>query len=123
MMGYFERGLADRDSFHEKGFEKINQTVIVYYARSRNIAKIMVPITTFLINISNIAVYIVGIYFLTGNEIGLGTLLAVIMYGELLTRPIKKLSTSMASVETSFSSIKRYFRLLTIKRMKHNIQR
>lgn len=83
----------------------------------------MVPITTFLINISNIAVYIVGIYFLTGNEIGLGTLLAVIMYGELLTRPIKKLSTSMASVETSFSSIKRIFSIIDYQRMKHNIQR
>ena len=112
MMGYFERGLADRDSFHEKGFEKINQSVIVYYAKSRNIAKIMVPITTFLINISNITVYIAGIYFLIGNEIGLGTLLAVIMYGELLSKPIKKLSTSMASIETSFSSIKRIFAII-----------
>jgi ABC-type multidrug transport system fused ATPase/permease subunit len=28
MMGYFERGLENRDSFHEIGFEKINQTVI-----------------------------------------------------------------------------------------------
>ena len=112
MMGYFERGLADRDSFHEEGFEKINQTVIVYYAKSRNIAKVMMPITTFLINISNITIYIVGIYFLIGNEIGLGTLMAVIMYGELLSKPIKKLSTSMTSIETSFSSIKRIFAII-----------
>ena len=41
MMGYFERGLADRDSFHEIGFEKINQTVTSYYIKSRNIAKLM----------------------------------------------------------------------------------
>ena len=54
MMGYFERGLANRDSFHEKGFKKINQTVTSYYIKSRNIAKAMGPITTFLINISNI---------------------------------------------------------------------
>ena len=71
MMGYFERGLADRDSFHEIGFEKINQTVISYYIKSRNIANVMGPITTFLINISNITVYIAGIYFLAGNEIQL----------------------------------------------------
>ena len=61
MMGYFERGLADRDSFHEIGFEKINQTVTRYYIKSRNIAKVMEPITTFLTNISNITVYIAGI--------------------------------------------------------------
>ncbi|WP_405294666.1 ABC transporter transmembrane domain-containing protein, partial [Methanobrevibacter sp.] len=112
MMGYFERGLADRDSFHEIGFEKINQTVTSYYIKSRNIAKIMEPITTFLTNMSNITVYIAGIYFLMGNEIQLGTLLAVIMYGQLLTNPIKKLSTSMASIETSFSSIKRIFAII-----------
>ena len=112
MMGYFERGLADRDSFHEIGFEKINQTVIDYYAKSRNIAKVMEPITTFLTNISNITVYIAGIYLLAGNEIQLGTLLAVILYGQLLANPIKKLSTSMASIETSFSSIKRIFAII-----------
>ena len=112
MMGYFERGLANRDSFHEIGFEKINQTVTTYYIKSRNIAKIMEPITTFLVNISNITVYIAGIYFLTGNEIQLGTLLAVIMYGQLLSNPIKKLSNSMVSIETSFSSFKRIFSII-----------
>ena len=112
MMGYFERELANRDSFHEIGFEKINQTVTTYYIKSRNIAKIMEPITTFLVNISNITVYIAGIYFLTGNEIQLGTLLAVIMYGQLLSNPIKKLSNSMVSIETSFSSFKRIFSII-----------
>ena len=107
LMSYFERGLSNRHSFHEKGFKKINQTVIDYYTKSKNITNVMVPITTFLINITKISVYVVGIYFLSINEIQLGTLLAVIMYGQLMTKPIKKLSTSMASIETAFSSIKR----------------
>ena len=109
LMSYFERGLSNRDSFHEKGFKKINQTVIDYYTKSRNVTNVMEPITTFLTNASNITVYMVGIYFLSVNEIQLGTLLAVIMYGQLMTKPIKKLSTSMASIETAFSSIKRLF--------------
>ena len=112
MMSYFERGLANRDSFHEKGFEKINQTVIDCYVKSRNVTNVMVPVTTFLTNISNITLYLAGIYLLVGNEIQLGTLLAVIMYGQLLTKPIKKLSSSMASIETSFSSIKRIFAII-----------
>ena len=112
LMSYFERGLADRNSFHEKAFEKINQTVIDYYAKSRNVTNIMEPVTLLLINISNISVYMVGIYFLSVGEIQLGTLLAVIMYGQLLTKPIKKLSNSMASIETSFSSIKRIFAII-----------
>ena len=67
----------------------------------------MEPITTFLTNVSNITVYIAGVYLLSVNEIQLGTLLAIIMYGQLMTKPIKKLSTSMASIETAFSSIKK----------------
>ena len=49
---------------------------------------------------------------MAGGEIPLGTLLAVIMYGQLLTKPIKKLSASIASVETTFSSIKRIFAVI-----------
>ena len=109
LMSYFERGLANRDSFHEEGFKKFSQNVIDCYTKSRNVTNVMVPVTTFLTNISNITVYIAGIYFLAGNEIHLGTLLAVIMYAQLLTKPIKKLSSSMTSIETSFSSIKRVF--------------
>jgi ABC-type multidrug transport system fused ATPase/permease subunit len=109
LMSYFERGLSNRDSFHEKGFKKINQTVIDYYAKSRNVTNVMEPITIFLTNVSNITVYMAGVYFLSVNEIQLGTLLAVIMYGQLMTKPIKKLSASMASIETAFSSIKRIF--------------
>ncbi|MEE0902450.1 MAG: ABC transporter transmembrane domain-containing protein, partial [Methanobrevibacter sp.] len=112
LMGNFERGLSNRDSFHEKGFEKLNQTVIDYYTKSKNVTNLMVPVTTFLTNISTITVYMAGIYFLSVNEIQLGTLLAVIMYGQLLNKPIKKLSTSMASIETSFSSIKRIFAII-----------
>ena len=72
----------------------------------------MEPITTFLTNVSNITVYIAGVYLLSVNEIQLGTLLSSIMYGQLMTKPIKKLSTSMASIETAFSSIKRLFAII-----------
>ena len=112
LMSYFERGLSNRDSFHEKGFKKINQTVIDYYAKSRNVTNVMEPITIFLTNVSNITVYMAGVYLLSVNEIQLGTLLAVIMYGQLMTKPIKKLSASMASIETAFSSIKRIFAII-----------
>ena len=116
LMSYFERGLSNRNSFHEKGFKKINQTVIDYYTKSRNVTNIMEPVTTLLTNISNITVYMAGIYFLSVNEIQLGTLLAFIMYGQLMSKPIKKLSTSMATIETAFSSIKRIFAIIDYKK-------
>ena len=76
----------------------------------------MDPVTIFLTNINNIIVYIAGVYFLSVNEIQLGALLTFIMYVQLLTKPIKKLSTSMASIETSFSSIKRIFAIINYRK-------
>lgn len=90
MMSYFERGLANRSHYHEKGFEKINEIVSCNFIKSRNISNTILPVTTFLTNISNITVYIVGFYFLVNNEIQLGTLLTVIIYGQLLIKPAKK---------------------------------
>ena len=115
LMSYFERGLSNRDSFHEKGFKEINQTVIDYYTKSRNVTNIMDPIATFLTNVSNITVYLMGIYLLSVNEIQLGTILTFILYGQLLTKPIKKVSTSMASIETAFSSLKRIYAIIDYK--------
>lgn len=62
----------------------------VNYISLKIISNAILPLTTFLTNISNITVYIVGVYFLITNEIQLGTLLAVIIYGQLLTKPLKK---------------------------------
>ena len=116
LMSYFERGLSNRHPFHEKGFKKMNQTVIDNYIKSRNVTNFMEPITTLLTNVGKITVYIAGVYFLSVNEIQLGTLLAFIMYGQLMTKPIKKLSTSMASIETAFSSIKRLFAIIDYRK-------
>jgi ABC-type multidrug transport system fused ATPase/permease subunit len=112
MMSYFERSLTDRSMFHEKGFVKINKRVSDNFVKSINISNTLLPLVTFLTNLSKITVYIVGLYFLMAHEIQLGTLLAVIIYGQLLTKPLKKVSTSMVFLETSFSSIKRIFAII-----------
>lgn len=115
MMSYFERSITNRSPAHEKDFENINKRVSDDYIKSVNISNLVLPITTFFTNLSSISVYILGIYFLISNEIQLGTLLAVIIYGRLLTKPLKKVSASLISLETSFSSIKRIFEIIDFK--------
>lgn len=112
MMSYFERGLTNRSMFHEEGFAKINRMASDTFVKSRNVSNAILPATTFLTNLSNITVYILGLYFLMNNEIHLGTLLAVIIYGQLLIKPIKKISSSIIFLEISFSSIKRIFAII-----------
>lgn len=115
MMSYFERSLENRSIADEKEFEKINKTIFNNYVKSRSISSVILPITRFLTNLSNITVYIVGVYFLVTNEIQLGTLLTVIIYGQLLTKPLKKVSSTIISLETSFSSIKQIFAIINFK--------
>ena len=115
MMSYFERSITNRSPDHEKDFESINKRVSDDFVRSINISNLVMPFTTFLTNLSNITVYIVGVYFLISNEIQLGTLLAVIMYGQLLSKPLKKVTSSIISLEISFSSTKRIFDIIDFK--------
>ncbi len=115
MMSYFERSIVNRSPIHEKNFEKINKTVNRYFLKSRNISNFVLPATTFVTNFSNIAVYITGVFFLMTDQIQLGTLLSIIIYGQLMNKPIKKISASIVFLETSFASIKRIFAIIDFK--------
>ena len=96
----------------ENDFETINFGIKKEYTSSRYHSGLMSPLATFLTNLRNIIIYICGIYLLMNGEIQLGTLLTIILYGKLLTTPIKKLSSSLTSVQTSYSSIKRVFEII-----------
>lgn len=96
----------------ERDFEEINFEIKDRYTSTRYHSGLIPPLTTFLTNLRNIIVYIFGIYLLMSHEIQLGTLLTIIIYGKLLTTPVKKLSSSITSLETSFSSIKRVFEVI-----------
>ena len=96
----------------ENDFETINFEIKNKYTSSRYHSGLMSPLATLLTNLRNIIVYICGIYLLMNGEIQLGTLLTIILYGKLLTTPIKKLSSSLTSVQTSYSSIKRVFEII-----------
>lgn len=96
----------------ESDFKTINFEIKNKYTSSRYHSGLMSPLATFLTNLRNIIVYICGIYLLMNGEIQLGTLLTIIIYGKLLTTPIKKLTASLTSVQTSYSSVKRVFEVI-----------
>ena len=98
----------------EEKFDELNFEAKNKYISTRYKSGMIAPITTFLTNFSNITIYMLGIYMLgiymlINHEIQLGTLLTIIIYGKLLTKPIRKTGNSLNSIETSFASIKRIF--------------
>ena len=120
LMGFIRDSLENHDLIRsenqqenvESDFKTINFEIKNKYTSSRYHSGLMSPLATFLTNLRNIILYICGIYLLMNGEIQLGTLLTLIIYGKLLSTPIKKLSASLTSVQTSYSSIKRVFEVI-----------
>ena len=81
----------------EEKFEELNNEVDKYYKSSRFSTGAVPPFAQLFINVGNIIVYLYGVYMLINNEILLGTLLTVILYGKLLTKPLLRASALLTS--------------------------
>ena len=120
IMGFVGNSLENHDLIRsenqqenvESDFETINFEIKNKYTSSRYHSGLMSPIETFLTNLRIVIVCICAIYLLINGEIQLGTLLTIIIYGKLLPTPIKKLTASLTSVQTSYSSVKRVFEVI-----------
>lgn len=96
----------------EEKFEKINDNVDKYYKSSRFSTGIIPPFARFFINLGNIGVYLYGVYLLINHEILLGSLLTVILYGKLLTKPLLDASNLITLMETSLASLERVIEVI-----------
>ena len=96
----------------EEKFEKINDDVDKYYKSSRFSTGAIPPFAQLFINLGNICVYVYGVYMLINHEILLGTLLTVILYGKLLTKPLLRASTLLTSWQTSLASFDRLLEVI-----------
>ncbi len=96
----------------EKKFERINQDVDRYYKSSRFSTGAIPPFAQLFINLANICVYVYGVYMLINHEILLGTLLTVILYGKLLTKPLLRASVLLTSLQTSLASLDRLMEII-----------
>ncbi|WP_405290193.1 ABC transporter ATP-binding protein [Methanobrevibacter sp.] len=96
----------------EEKFEELNNEVDKYYKSSRFSTGAVPPFAQLFINVGNIIVYLYGVYMLINNEILLGTLLTVILYGKLLTKPLLRASALLTSWQTSLASLDRILEII-----------
>lgn len=115
MIGYIGGSISNHTAiqayecqdYFEENYEKINYDLDKYYKSSRLYTGAIPPIANFLLNLGNIGVYLFGAYLLVNNEILLGSLLTIILYGQLLNKPLLKASKNLTSLETSVASLDR----------------
>ena len=96
----------------EERFEKINDDVAKTYKSSRFSTGAIPPFSKLLINIGNIGAYLYGVYLLINHEILLGSLLTVILYGKLLTKPLLRASNLLTSLQSSLASLDRVLEII-----------
>lgn len=97
----------DSPEYFERNFEKINDEIGRYYTSSRFITGLIPPITQFITNLGNIGVYLYGVYLLINHEIMIGSLLTVVLYIQIATKPFRRTGSILTSMETSFASLDR----------------
>lgn len=96
----------------EEKFEKMNYDVDKYYKSSRLSTGAIPPFSRLFINLGNICAYLYGVYMLINHEILLGSLLAVILYGKLLTKPLLRASALLTSLQSSLASLDRVLEII-----------
>lgn len=89
----------------EEKYEKLNYGLDKYYKSSRFSTGTIPPFSQLFINLGNIGVYLYGAYMLINHEILLGSLLAIILYGKLLTKPLLTASNLLTSVQATLASL------------------
>lgn len=98
--------------YFERNFEKINDEIDIYYKSSRFITGLIPPISQLITNLGNIGVYLYGVYLLINHEILLGSLLTVVLYIQIATKPFRRTGSILTSMETSFASLDRVFEVI-----------
>lgn len=102
------------EDYIEDGFDDINRDVTDDFYASRCYTGMNPPLIRLLNNLTIIIVYVFGTLLLISHEIDIGTLLSIILYAQILMKPIKNISGALNSLETLVASINRVYEILDL---------
>lgn len=89
--------------------------------KSQSLSGAMRNVFAFINNLTYVAVFIVGVYFIVnGNEaVTLGTITAFIVYARLFSQPLTTFAQSLTSLQQASAAGKRVFALLEQQELEH----
>ena len=95
-------------------FKKFNNELYDSNWKSQFLSGLMMPIMSFIGNLSYLLIFIVGVAcIINGNKaVGLGTLLSFTIYARLFSQPLSTFAQSMTSIQQASAASKRVFELL-----------
>ncbi len=102
-----------------KKFDGINGKLYDSNRKSQFLSGMMMPIMTFVGNLSYVLIFVVGVAFIVGGNkaVSIATLLEFVMYARLFTQPLGTVAQSMTSIQQASAASRRVFALIDREEM------
>ena len=99
-------------------FDKINHQIFESFFKSRFYSGFIIPINTILTNIGYIGICVFGGYFIISGSLTIGTFLAFILYGQMLTEPLTTIGNNLNILQSGLSSLENILDVLNAEEEK-----
>ena len=104
----------DNTSYCEDKFDQLNREDKKDYAKATSKAIIMEPISLFMSNLVYILIYVIAMDMLFEKTIKLETVLALVLYGQIIINQLKYFGKTMRDLQGTYSSFLKIHELLSI---------
>ena len=102
-----------------KKFWAVNDKLYDSNRKSQFLSGIMMPVMTFVGNLSYVLIFVVGVAFIVGGNdtVTIGTLMAFVIYARLFSQPLGTMAQAMTSVQQASAASRRVFDMLESEQM------
>lgn len=97
-----------------KRFWAVNDKLYDSNRKSQFLSGIMMPVMTFVGNLSYVLIFVVGVAFIVGGNdtVTIGTLMAFVIYARLFSQPLGTIAQAMTSIQQASAASRRVFDML-----------
>ncbi|MDE6618307.1 MAG: ABC transporter ATP-binding protein/permease [Clostridiales bacterium] len=102
-----------------KRFWAVNDKLYDSNRKSQFLSGIMMPVMTFVGNLSYVLIFVVGVAFIVGGNstVTIGTLMAFVIYARLFSQPLGTIAQAMTSIQQASAASRRVFDMLESEEM------
>ena len=106
-------------------FSEKNDKIYNVDWKSQFLSGMMMPIMTFVGNLSYVLIFVVGVAIIlnNGTAVTIGTLVSFVIYAKLFSQPLSTFAQSMSSLQQASAASKRVFEILDATEMENESQK
>lgn len=98
-------------------FTSMNENLLATGFKAQALSSLMMPIMTFIGNLSYVAVCVVGAVLVLNGSISFGVIVAFILYVRIFTQPLSQIAQAFQSLQSAAAAGERVFEMLEAEEM------